>query len=387
MINSSGGLIPGRSRLWIAVFAAIILLGLILTVKRYMAGLGSVTALNDYQPWGLWIGFDVLCGVALAAGAFVLTGIVYLLNFERYKSVIRPTVLTAFLGYILVCVGLLYDLGKPWNIWHPMIMWNPRSVMFEVAWCVMLYSAVLALEFSPVVLEKLGSQKMLRLMRSIAIPLVIAGILLSTLHQSSLGSLFVIVPDKLHPLWYTSLLPLHFFLSAVSVGFAMVILESCLSSRLFNRSLETHIIADLGQFMAVALMLTLIVRIQDLSFKVGLANIFDGSIESWAFLIETACFIIPLVLVFLYRKRMKKSVIVISSAFTMFAVVINRLNVSIIGLARQGGFSYFPTWEEFAITIYLVATGFLVFILCVRYLPIFPESEESEKCPGGTFLK
>jgi len=387
MINSSGGLIPGRSRLWIAVFAAIILLGLILTVKRYMAGLGSVTALNDYQPWGLWIGFDVLCGVALAAGAFVLTGIVYLLNFERYKSVIRPTVLTAFLGYILVCVGLLYDLGKPWNIWHPMIMWNPRSVMFEVAWCVMLYSAVLALEFSPVVLEKLGSQKMLRLMRSITIPLVIAGILLSTLHQSSLGSLFVIVPDKLHPLWYTSLLPLHFFLSAVSVGFAMVILESCLSSRLFNRSLETHIIADLGQFMAVALMLTLIVRIQDLSFKVGLANIFDGSIESWAFLIETACFIIPLVLVFLYRKRMKKSVIVISSAFTMFAVVINRLNVSIIGLARQGGFSYFPTWEEFAITIYLVATGFLVFILCVRYLPIFPESEESEKCPGGTFLK
>lgn len=387
MINSSGGLIPGRSRLWIAVFAVIILLGLILTVKRYMAGLGSVTALNDYQPWGLWIGFDVLCGVALAAGAFVLTGMVYLLNFERYKSVIRPTVLTAFLGYVLVCVGLLYDLGKPWNIWHPMIMWNPRSVMFEVAWCVMLYSTVLALELSPVVLEKLGSRKMLRLMRSITIPLVIAGILLSTLHQSSLGSLFLIVPDKLHPLWYTSLLPLHFFLSAVSVGFAMVILESCLSSRLFNRSLETHIIADLGQFMAVALMLTLIVRIQDLSFKVGLANIFDGSIESWAFLIETACFIIPLVLVFLYRKRMKKSVIVISAAFTMLAVVINRLNVSIIGLARQGGFSYFPTWEEFAITIYLVATGFLVFILCVRYLPIFPESEESEKCPGGTLLK
>jgi len=387
MINSSGGLILGRSRLWIAVFAAIILLGLILTVKRYMAGLGSVTALNDYQPWGLWIGFDVLCGVALAAGAFVLTGMVYLLNFERYKSVIRPTVLTAFLGYVLVCVGLLYDLGKPWNIWHPLIMWNPRSVMFEVAWCVMLYSTVLALEFSSVVLEKLGSRKMLRLMRSITIPLVIAGILLSTLHQSSLGSLFVIVPDKLHPLWYTSLLPLHFFLSAVSVGFAMVILESCLSSRLFNRGLETHIIADLGQFMAVALMLTLIVRIQDLSFKVGLANIFDGSIESWAFLIETACFIIPLVLVFLYRKRMKKSVIVISAAFTMLAVVINRLNVSIIGLARQGGFSYFPTWEEFAITIYLVATGFLVFILCVRYLPIFPESEESEKCPGGTLLK
>lgn len=382
MNSSSGGLILGRSRLWISVFAVIILLGLVLTVKRYLAGLGSVTALNDQQPWGLWVGFDVLCGVALAAGGFVLTGIVYLLNFERYKTVLRPTVLTAFLGYNLVCVGLLYDLGKPWNIWHPLIMWNPHSVMFEVAWCVMLYSAVLALEFSPAVLEKLGSRKMLRLMRSVTIPLVIAGILLSTLHQSSLGTLFLIVPDKLHPLWYSNLLPLHFFLSAVSVGFAMVILESYVSSRLFNRSLETHIIADLGQFMVVALMLTLIVRIQDISFKVGLANIFDGSIESWAFLIEMACFIIPLVLVFLYRKRMKKNIIVISAASAMLAVVINRLNVSVIGLARHGGFSYFPSWEEFAISVFLLAMGFLVFILCVKYLPIFPESKEGEESPG-----
>jgi len=382
MSNSSGTLIFGRSRLWTAVFAAVILLGLVLTVKRYLSGLGSVTALNDYQPWGLWVGFDVLCGVALAAGGFVLTGIVHLLNFERYKTVIRPTVLTAFLGYILVCVGLLYDLGKPWNIWHPLIMWNPHSVMFEVAWCVMLYSAVLALEFSPVVLEKLGSRKILRLIRSATIPLVIAGILLSTLHQSSLGTLFLIVPDKLHPLWYTNLLPLHFFLSAVSVGFAMVILESCLSSRLFNRSLETHIIADLGQFMVVALMLTLIVRIQDVSFKVGLGNIFDGSIESWAFLVEMTCFVMPLVLVFLYRKRMKKNVLVLSAAFTMFAVVINRLNVSVIGLARHGDFSYFPTWEEFAISVFLLVMGFLVFFLSVKYLPVFPESSEGEKCPG-----
>ena len=382
MNNPSGFLVAGRSRLWIVVFSVIFLLGLFLTAKRYLAGLGSVTALNDHQPWGLWVGFDVLCGVALAAGGFVLTGIVYLLNFERYKSVVRPTVLTAFLGYILVSVGLLYDIGKPWNLLHPLIMWNPRSVMFEVAWCVMLYSSVLALEFSPIVLEKLGSRKILRLVRSVTIPMVIAGILLSTLHQSSLGSLFLIVPEKLHPLWYSNLLPLHFFLSAVSVGFAMVILESCISSRLFNRSLETNVIADLGQFMVVALMLTLIVRIQDISFKVGLANIFDGSIESWAFLIEMACFITPLVLVFLYRKRMKKNVIVISATFTTLAVVINRLNVSIIGLARHGGFSYFPAWEEFAISFFLLAMGFLVFMLCVKYLPIFPETKEDDQCPG-----
>ncbi len=374
MSSASGGLSFDRPRLWMPVGMVIFLLGLVLTFQRFYFGLGAVTNLTDRQPWGLWVGFDVLCGVALAAGGFVLTGIVHLLNFERYKSVLRPTVLSAFLGYILVSVGLLYDLGKPWNIWHAMIMWNPHSVMFEVAWCVMLYSTVLALEFSPIVLEKLGQDKALRVMRAFTLPLVIAGILLSTLHQSSLGTVFLIVPGKLHPFWYTNLLPIHFFLSAVSVGFAMVILESFVSGWLFRKSLETRVIADLGQFMVVALMLYLIVRLQDLNFKVGLLNIFDGSIESWFLVSELSLFLLPLLLVFLFRNRMKAGVLAISAASTMGAVVLNRLNVGIVGMARSGGFSYFPSWREFALSLFLVTGGVTVFILCVKYLPIFPES-------------
>jgi len=374
-------LIEEKPQYWIPPVALIILLGLFLTFKRYFYGLGSVTALNDNQPWGLWVGFDVLCGVALAAGGFVLTGIVHLLNFERYKSVVRPTVLSAFLGYILVSVGLLYDLGKPWNIWHPLVMWNPHSVMFEVAWCVMLYSAVLSLEFSPVVLEKLGSWRVLRVVRALTLPMVITGILLSTLHQSSLGTVFLIVPKKLNHLWYTNLLPVHFFLSAVSVGFAMVILESFVSHHLFKKSLETNVLLDLGQFMVVALMLMLIVRIQDVSFKIGWKNVYDGSVESWAFMLEMVCFVMPLLLVFIFRNRMKIGIIVLSAAFTMAGVVLNRLNVSIIGMARSGGFRYFPSWEEFFLSFFLVTMGVLVFILCVKYLPIFPE-ESAEENPA-----
>ena len=375
--------IPGKLN-WrcLLVVAVVVLFGLWLTYRRFFIGLGGVTALNDYQPWGLWVGFDVICGVALAAGGFVLTAGVYLLNLQRYKSVLRATVLTAFMGYLLVSVGLLYDLGKPWNIWHPLIMWNPHSVMFEVAWCVMLYLTVLALELSPVVLEKIGSKKPLRIIRSITIPLVIVGVLLSVLHQSSLGSLFLIVPEKLHPLWYTGLLPLHFFLSAVTVGFAMVICESYLSHRLFKKSLETHVLADLGQFMVVALIITLAVRFQDLWTRVDLSLVFGGSVESWAFLVEMFCFILPLVLMFSFRNRMSLSILVLSAVLTVAGVIINRLNVSITGLARAGNFSYFPTWEEFGITLFLISCGFIVFVLCLKYLPIFPEEDWKNTAQG-----
>jgi Ni/Fe-hydrogenase subunit HybB-like protein len=166
----------------------------------------------------LWIGFDVMCGVMLAAGGFTLTAAVEIFNIKRFHSIVRPTILTAFLGYLLVCAALMYDLGLPWNIWHPLVMRNPHSVMFEVAYCVMLYTTVLALEFSPIVLEHFHLHRALKIVRSVMVVFVILGVLLSTLHQSSLGTLYLIMPNKLHPFWYSPLLPVFFFLSAISVG-------------------------------------------------------------------------------------------------------------------------------------------------------------------------
>ena len=213
-----------RITFWRSVLLIVLVSGLYSTYLRFTAGLGASTALSDGFPWGLWIGFDVLCGVALAAGGFTISAVVYVFNIKRFKPIIRPAILTAFSGYLLVIVALLFDLGRPYRIWHPLVMWNPRSVMFEVAWCVTLYTIVLALEFSPILFQRLRLEKPLRIIQSITIPLVMLGVILSTLHQSSLGSLYLIVPHKLHPLWYSPLLPLFFFVSAIGLGCAMTII-------------------------------------------------------------------------------------------------------------------------------------------------------------------
>src|SRR5574341_107099 len=239
-----------------AIFAA----GLYATVLRFSGGLGASTNLSDDFPWGLWVGFDVLCGVMLAAGGFTLTASVYIFNLERFRPIVRPTVLTAFLGYALVCVALLFDLGRSYRIWHPLVMWNPRSVMFEVAWCVMLYTTVLSLEFAPVVFERLRLERPRKILRAISIPLVLVGVMLSTLHQSSLGSLYLIVPNKLHPFWYSPLLPVFFFLSAIAIGLAMTIFESSLSAKYLRRHLELPLLQELGRIMLVVLLVYSVLR-------------------------------------------------------------------------------------------------------------------------------
>src|SRR5215471_3806637 len=201
--------------IWRLIFVMLALAGLYSAYMRVMYGLGGVTNLSDQFPWGIWIGFDILCGVGLAAGGFTLVAVVHIFNIERYHPILRPSILTAFLGYLLVVIALLFDLGRPDRLWHPLVMWNPHSVMFEVAWCVTLYTTVLALEFVPVVLERFDLHQSLKVVRAISVPLMIAGVILSTLHQSSLGSLFLIVPSKLYPLWYSPILPVLFWISAI----------------------------------------------------------------------------------------------------------------------------------------------------------------------------
>ena len=248
---------------WTTIVVLIFIAGAYATFLRFTRGLGATTNLSDPFPWGIWIGFDVLCGVMMAAGGFTLTAAVYIFNLERFRPIIRPTVLTAFLGYSLVVVALMFDLGRPYRIWHPLIMWNPHSVMFEVGWCVTLYTTVLALEFAPIVFERLRMEKALRIQHAIVIPLVIAGVLLSTLHQSSLGSLYLIVPEKLHPLWYTPLLPVFFFLSAICVGLAMTIFESRMTSKAFSKELELPLLISLGRVLLVGLLVYAVLRIED----------------------------------------------------------------------------------------------------------------------------
>jgi Ni/Fe-hydrogenase subunit HybB-like protein len=363
-----------RIGFWPAVCGLILLLFAAVTVLRFTRGLGAVTNLSDKFPWGLWVGFDVLCGVGLAAGAFTLTGIVHIFNLRRFEPIVRPTVLTGLLGYLLVIAGLAFDLGQPWRIWHALFFWNPHSVMFEVAWCVMLYTTVLALEFSPVVFEGLRLERPQRILRSITTPLVIVGVILSTLHQSSLGSLYLIVPAKLHPLWYTALLPYLFFISAIGAGIGMTILESYLSKRAFGRNLEMDLLEPLARGMVVALgvygLLRLIVIVKNGAFAALRSPGYEGSMFLLEFTVGVA---VPVGLLLFERVRTHPTGLVMGSLFAVLGFVINRLNVSVTGMESAAGTQYVPTWMEITVSLGLVAIGFTLFTLAVRYLPVFPQ--------------
>ena len=366
---------------WRAIFAAIMASGLYATYLRIFYGLGGSTNLSDKFPWGLWIAFDVMCGVGLAAGGFTLVAMVHIFNIEKYRPILRPAILTAFLGYSLVVVGLLYDLGRPDRLWHPLVMWNPHSVMFEVAWCVTLYSTVLFLEFLPVVLEKFGLHKPLNWIHKISVPLMILGVLLSTLHQSSLGTLFLIVPEKLYPLWYTPILPLLFYVSAIAVGLAMTIFESWHSSRAFGRALELPLLMSMARVLAVVMSVYLWIRFLDLSHRHVFGLLSQNRIETWLFALEIALMVVPTVLLYQQRVRSSPGRLYACAVMVVFGFIANRLNVGSTGLEAGSGTHYIPRWSEVAITLSIVAAGFLIFRLVAQYFPIF-EAHSAESAPA-----
>jgi Ni/Fe-hydrogenase subunit HybB-like protein len=372
---------------WKGMLAILLLAGAFATVLRFARGLGASTHLSDSFPWGLWIGFDVMCGVMLAAGGFTLTATVYIFHLDEFKPIVRPTVLTAFLGYVLVVVALLFDLGRGYRIWHPLVMWNPRSVMFEVAWCVTLYTTVLALEFAAVVLERLGLEKLVRIQHAIAVPLVIAGVLLSTLHQSSLGSLYLIVPGKLHPFWYSPLLPVLFFVSAICVGLAMTIFESCMSSRHFGKQLETPLLVRLGRALLVALLVYSVLRVEDLYQRGAYRLLALRSYETNLFLLEFILgVVLPIALLLFPKVRHSPEGLYLSSVLVVLGFVTNRLNVAITGMEGSAGVRYFPKWTEIAITGSIIGVAFAIFALAVKYLPIFSAAEPAPAAPEPAVL-
>jgi len=356
---------------WRVIFAAILLSGLYATYLRVFYGLGGSTNLSDKFPWGLWIGFDVMCGVGLAAGGFTLVAMVHIFNIKQYRPVLRPAILTAFLGYLLVTLGLLYDVGRPDRMWHPLVMWNPHSVMFEVAWCVTLYSTVLFLEFLPIVFERFGLHKPLEWIHRISVPLMILGVLLSTLHQSSLGTLFLIVPEKLYPLWYTPILPLLFYVSAIAVGLAMTIFESWHSSRAFGRALELPLLASIGRVLAVAMSVYLWIRFLDLLHRDAFGLLLRNRTETWLFLLEIALAAVPTALLYQSRVRRNPAALYVCAVMVVFSFIANRLNVGITGLEAGSGTHYIPKWSEVAVTLSLVAVGFAIFRVIGQHFPIF----------------
>lgn len=357
---------------WRVVAVIIVVAGLYSTYLRFTGGLGASTNLSDEFPWGLWIGFDILVGVGLAAGGFTICAITHIFNIEKYKPLARPAILTAFLGYLLVIFGLMYDLGKPYNIWHAIIYWNPRSVMFEVAWCVMLYTTVLFLEFLPIALEKFKLNRLLAFMKKISIIIMITGVILSTLHQSSLGSLFLIVPQKMYPLWYSSLLPVYFFISAVGAGLTMVIFEAYLSARAFNKGIEAELLSRIGLYSVIVLMLGLVIKLIDFAFSDKFNLLFEINNYTLLFYLEILVgTLVPFGLLIQKKIREDRRWLYASAIMVISGFLLNRLNVSITSITPGGGISYFPSIYEISVTLMLVTVGMWAFKLIAKNFPVF----------------
>ena len=374
---------PTRVGFWTVMFFMVLAAFLFVTVVRFTRGLGATTHLSDRFPWGLWIGFDILCGVGLAAGAFTIMATVHLFNVHRFEPIVRPTVLTGFLGYLFVVFALFYDLGQPWRIWHAMVFWNPHSVMFEVAWCVMLYTTVLSLEFLPMVLERFGFERLRRIMHNVNTPLVIVGVLLSTLHQSSLGSLYLIVPEKLNPLWYSPMLPVLFYISAIGAGIGMIIVESHLSGRAFGRELEMDLLEPLGRAMVVVLAVFGVLRLDLLLRSGALPLAIQPTYEGRMFLLEFGLgVVLPIGLLVWPRIRTSPGGLVAGASLAVLGFIMHRLNVSVTGLERASGTHYTPSWMEVTVSVGLVAIGFAAFALAVRFLRVFPEHAHGPAPPS-----
>jgi Ni/Fe-hydrogenase subunit HybB-like protein len=360
----------------------IILLGLALIVLRFWKGIGAVTNLSQEVPWGLWIGFDVVTGVAFAGGAYVVTFMVYILNMKKYHSIVKVTVLNGFLAYAFYTGALLIDLGRPWNVVNPIIgnNYGTSSVMFLVAWHFLLYMLAELLEFSPTIAEWLGARRAHKILSGMTIGAVIFGITLSTLHQSGLGALFLMAKDKIHPLWYSEFIPISFVVSSIFAGLSMVIFEGSISHKVFfnkisekNEKAHNGIVHGLSKICAVTMFayffLQFLIFIHDRNWA-----LLNTPMGYW-FLVEMIGFVfIPMMLFFYSYRTANIFMIKLAAILTMIGVVMNRLNVSIIGFRWDAVGHYFPSWMEIVVTLAVIFTEIWIFRWVINRMPVLSES-------------
>lgn len=358
-----------------AAFAAF---GLGLGLYRLVAGLGATTNLSDNYPWGLWILYDVFF-IPFSAGAFMISAVTHIYDKEEYHVIARPVVLAGFLGYLFVVLVLLMDLGR-WHKFYNVLIpwyWNPHSFMFEVSMCVTVYTGILIMEVAPSILERIGWEKPLRFLRVATVIIAGAGIVLSSLHQSSVGSLFLLMRHKLHPLWWTPQLPLLFFTSAAFSGLSMAIFVAVVSFTAFGKRLKLNLVSDLAKIVFLMLGLYLALKVLDLVINGELGLMFTQGWLSFMFVAEMVVGVIAPLIIFGSREmRESKTGLFQGSALVLLGLGLNRVNVALLGLRAPTGPDYFPHWIEIVISLAAIVAGILLFGLAARFLPIFQEAEE-----------
>jgi len=360
----------------------IIMLGIVLIVIRFWKGIGSITNLSQEIPWGLWIGFDVVTGVAFAGGAYVITFMVYILNMKKYKSIVRVTVLNGFLAYLFYAGALLLDLGRPWNVINPIIGNNfgVSSVLFLVAWHFLLYMIAQLIEFSPAIAEWLGARRARKILSGMTLAAVIFGITLSMLHQSGLGALYLMAKEKIHPLWYSEFIPIMFFVSSIFAGLSMVIFEGSISQKVFanqisdkNKKAEHGIINGLAKICAGTMFAYFF--LQMLVFIHGKHwDLLNTPMGYWYLLEMIGFVLVPMMLYFYSYRKNSVFLIRLASILTMVGVVLNRLNVTVIGFRWDMAIHYVPSWMEIVVTLTVLFTEIWIFRWVINRLPVLRES-------------
>jgi Ni/Fe-hydrogenase subunit HybB-like protein len=377
------------------VLLGLVAIGMTFAAVRFTRGISSVTHLSDQYPWGIWIAIDVATGVALAAGGFTMAALAHIFHRHRYAVVVRPALLTALLGYTFVVLGLVMDLGRYYNIWHPIVpfMWSGHSVLFEVGMCVMVYLTVLYIEFLPIVVERFAGrvalpgalrvldtpiEAVLRLLGRTLSPIlsvfIILGVVLSTLHQSSLGSLMVLARTKMSPLWWTPILPALFLLSAIAVGFAIVIFESLVAAWAFGRPPEMDVLPRLARFLPALLFIYLSFKVGDLAIRDAGRDLLDGGVRTLMLAVELGVGVVaPLLMLLAKRVRRSPSLLLAASALVIVGVVLNRIDVFLVAYTPLYAVKpYFPSIGEIAVTIGLVSALVLLYRFLVMVFPILP---------------
>ena len=394
---------PIKAKFWtpgVVVLAVLMAAGAAAIAARFIGGIGYVSNLTTARPWGLWIGVDVASGVALAAGGFTTAFLAHIIGRHYYEAVVRPALLTAVLGYTFVVLGLLVDIGRSWAIWKPLLYWNSTSVLFEVAMCVMFYLNVLYIEFLPIVVERFkdrvnlpgplaalnGPVDGLLKLADTVLPksmwfLIIAGVVLSCMHQSSLGSLMLIAPTKLHPLWYTPMLPLLFLTSAIAVGYPMVVFEATLATSSLKLDGEMNILTPLTRITIFLLGLYLALKVGDMVVRGTYLYLLDFTAQTNAFIIEVLFgVIVPWLMLLSPQLRRSRQALFIACAMIVGGVLINRINVFVVGYRPPiSEANYFPAIGEVLVTVGLIAALMFVYRFIVTCLPVLnkPEQEVS----------
>ncbi len=368
------------------IIAGIILIaGLIVTVMRFTGGLGAVTNLDQNNPWGIWIGFDLMCGVALAAGGYTTSAACYIFGLKRFHSAVRPAILTAFLGYALVVFALHYDVGQPWRLVYPLfVQQGTTSLLFEVGLCVFLYLTVLFIEFTPAMFEWLGMKKIRSIVVKLTLALTIFGVVLSTLHQSSLGALFTIAPSKLHPLWYSQYLPVFFFVSSICAGLSMVIFEGTLSHKPMHHMMDEEylnnhdgLILGFGKAASLVLFGYFSIKVIGLAYDHNWDYLATG-FGAWYVVAMLGFVALPSFLYAIGVRDKNITVIKWAAGLTVLGIIVNRFNISMVAFNYHlpSADRYWPSWGEITISLFVVTIGVLVFRFISTRMPIFYEHPE-----------